>query len=380
MASVDKILIGSPTYKTVVGNVTRIHKVVVGTPLTTTVIGPYADIDNIVGLDTSGKTQGGTITYDSDTGTFVVGEDPIIEIDGKTYPSDSAHTNILIRRSGTQGEPVKLQQGELAYSFLSDPATDGFGNGGDRLYIAVGPNDPGTGLSSEIDVIGGTYFTNLLNHQQGTLTANSALLVDNNKRIDQLLADSATFLKLTSQEIYASSFIDTPVVQNDSLVLKGSTDNYITATNGAGVEIYYNNSIAFQSASLTGRTGLTPGLLLDQDRTLEVKGLSFLDSTTIDGDLTITKNLLVQGTTTSIETTELLIEDKRIIIGKGITDSVQANASGIAVGDSDMPIASITYVNNGIDSDCWEFNPGICAPDITVNELIFETIDCGTYA
>ena len=145
MASVDKILIGSPTYKTVVGNVTRIHKVVVGTPLTTTVIGPYADIDNIVGLDTSGKTQGGTITYDSDTGTFVVGEDPIIEIDGKTYPSDSAHTNILIRRSGTQGEPVKLQQGELAYSFLSDPATDGFGNGGDRLYIAVGPNDPGTG-------------------------------------------------------------------------------------------------------------------------------------------------------------------------------------------------------------------------------------------
>ena len=52
MASVDKILIGSPTYKTVVGNVTRIHKVVVGTPLSTVVIGPYADIDNIVGLDT----------------------------------------------------------------------------------------------------------------------------------------------------------------------------------------------------------------------------------------------------------------------------------------------------------------------------------------
>ena len=30
MASIDKILIGSPTYKTVVGNVTRVHKVVVG--------------------------------------------------------------------------------------------------------------------------------------------------------------------------------------------------------------------------------------------------------------------------------------------------------------------------------------------------------------
>jgi len=379
MTSIDKILIGSPTYKTVVGNVTRVHKVVVGTPLSTVVIGPYADIDNIVGLDTTGKSQGNVISYDSASGDFIVGASPDLDIDGKFYPSDSAHSNILIRRSGTQGEPVKLQQGELAYSFLADPSTNGFGNGGDRLYIAVGPNDS-AGLSTEIDVIGGTYFTNLLNHQQGTLTANSALLVGSDKRIDQLLADSASFLKLTSNEIYASSFVETPVVQNDSLVLKGSTDNYISATNGAGVEFYYNNNVAFETASLTGRNGLTPGILLGEDRTLEVNGLSFLDSTTIDGDLTITKNLLVQGTTTSIETTELLIEDKRIVIGKGITNPVDANQSGIAVGDSDNPIASITYVNNGVDSDCWLFSPGICAPDLTVDELIFEEIDCGTYA
>jgi hypothetical protein len=379
MASVDKILIGSPTYKTVVGNVTRIHKVVVGTPLSTVVIGPYADIDNIVGLDTTGKVDGGIISYDSDSGNFVVGENPLIEVDGKTYPSDSAHTNILIRRSGTQGEPVKLQQGEIAYSFLSDPATDGFGNGGDRLYIAIGENND-SGYSTEIDVIGGTYFTNLLNHQQGVLTPNSALLVDNNKRINEILADSATFLKLTSDEIYANNFVNTPIVQNDSLVLKGTTDNYIVATNGAGVEVYYNNNVTFQTASLTGRSGTTPGLLLGDDRTLQVGGLSFLDSTTIDGDLTITKNLVVQGETTSIETTELLIEDKRIVIANGVPNAVSANQSGIAVGDSSSPIASITYVNNGVDSECWEFNPGICAPKLVVDELRFEVVDCGTYA
>ncbi len=59
MASGSKILVGSPTYKTVVGNVTRIKKVVVGVPLSTVTIGPYADIDNIVGVDTTGKVDGG---------------------------------------------------------------------------------------------------------------------------------------------------------------------------------------------------------------------------------------------------------------------------------------------------------------------------------
>ena len=138
MASVDKILIGSPTYKTVVGNVTRVHKVVVGTPLSTVVIGPYADIDNIIGLDTSAKTEGGVITYDSDLETFYVNNELTIKVDGGIYPvgtsapfnPDSDYSNILIRRSGTAGEPTDLQ-----------PPPGHRGAGG-ALPGACGPGDP----------------------------------------------------------------------------------------------------------------------------------------------------------------------------------------------------------------------------------------------
>jgi hypothetical protein len=389
MASIDKILIGSPTYKQLVGNVTRVHKVVTGIPLTSVTIGPYADIDNIVGVDTTGKTEGSLLSYDSDTGNFSVSQAPTIEVDGKTYPSDSAHTNILIRRSGTQGEPLILQQGELAYSYLSDPSTNGFGNGGDRLYIAIGDNDV-DGNSTEIDVIGGTYFTNLMNHQQGLLKPNSALLTDANSRLDKLLADSAEFIKVTA----TNAFFDvttTPIIESPIISLRSNateTGLFFRAAGDSATKVFHQGGEVFQTQAFgdTGAPGNSKlvggqGLRLNFENNFLVnKGLTFLDSTFVTGDVEIVGNLEVIGTTTYLNTKELLIQDKRIVIARGVPNALAANNSGIAVGDSDTPIATITYKNNGVDSACWDFNPGICAPSITVTDLKFETIDCGIYS
>lgn len=386
---VDKILVGTPTYKVVVGNVTRIDKIVVGVPLTTVTIGPYADIDNIIGVDTTGKTEGSLLSYDSDTGNFSVSQAPTIEVDGKTYPSDSAHTNILIRRSGTQGEPVILQQGELAYSYLSDSSTNGFGNGGDRLYIAIGDNGV-DGNSTEIDVIGGTYFTNLMNHQQGLLKPNSALLTDDNSRLDKLLADSAYFLKVTSTEAFFD-ITTTPIIESPIISLRSDTSDaglFFRAAADSATKIFHQGGEVFRTQAF-GEAGAPTnselvngkGLRLNYGNSFFVnKGLTFLDSTFVTGDVEIVGNLEVTGTTTYLNTKELLIQDKRIVIARGVPNALAANNSGIAVGDSDTPIATITYKNNGVDSACWDFDPGICAPSITVTDLRFETIDCGIYS
>ena len=88
----------------------------------------------------------------------------------------------------------------------------------------------------------------------------------------------------------------------------------------------------------------------------------------------------VNGVTTYLNTSELLVTDKRIVIAKNIPTARDADQSGIAVGDSNTPIATITYVNNGIDSASWTFDPGIIAPYIKVDELTFDVIDCGKYA
>lgn len=396
MAGVDKILVGSPTYKQVIGNVTRVNKVVVGVPLSTVTIGPYADIDNIVGVDTSNKQDGGALVYDSASGNFVANREILTDVDGKTYPSDSAHTNILIRRSGTQGEPVTLQQGEIAYSFLADPSTDGFGNGGDRLYIATGPEDI-TGISTQIDVIGGKYFTQMLNHQHGVLTANSALIVDENKRINEFFVDSATFTNVRTDDLFVTdiTFTGSRIKAEEGKLtsLDGNTTYLDWGNVNDRIRVYGASSIgaisrlAFdtQTYSLGSRPISRPGGDVASVRipnALNVQGFTFLDSTEIAGDLDILGgNFNFEGLIGIIDVERLSIKDKRPVLGRNVPNKTQLDQAGIAWGDSDAPLAQITYNNNAnYDSATWVFDPGIEAPFIKTDRFEFTVIDCGTYA
>lgn len=96
----------------------------------------------------------------------------------------STSSIIRIKRSAVAGSPSVLAAGELAYSALPDNGS----NGGDRLYIGFGTETNGN--SAQRIVIGGQYFTDLLDHNLGTLTASSAILVDSNKKIDEILVDN----------------------------------------------------------------------------------------------------------------------------------------------------------------------------------------------
>jgi hypothetical protein len=93
---------------------------------------------------------------------------------------------IRIKRSSSSGSPGALAQGEMAYSFLAGTQS----NGGDRLYVGTGTETGG--VAANIEVIGGKYFTQMLDHVAGTLTANSAIIVDANSKIDLLNVDNIT--------------------------------------------------------------------------------------------------------------------------------------------------------------------------------------------
>lgn len=85
---------------------------------------------------------------------------------------------IKLKYSLTSNQPAddSLQVAEPAYSFVSD-----------RLYI--GKENNGV---VEAKLIGGQYFTDMMDHTRGTLTANSAILVDANKHIDEIIAGGLT--------------------------------------------------------------------------------------------------------------------------------------------------------------------------------------------
>ena len=95
-------------------------------------------------------------------------------------------TIIRIKRSTTAGDPSTLGDGELAYS----AADSGAVSGGGRLYIGIGAETAGDAASHL--VIGGQYFTDKLDHANGTLTASSAIITDADNKIDILNVDNIT--------------------------------------------------------------------------------------------------------------------------------------------------------------------------------------------
>lgn len=277
-----------------VGNRTLVSKITYGTPFRTAVISSSADIDAITGLVTSGTISGSLFIYDSDTETWR----PSVTlnkqvIDGRIYPSDSDRAQILIRRSGTQGDPLVLRTGELAYSYLSDSgsAADGFGVGGDRLFIGAGGDSSVDGIlqAERIDVIGGKYFTDLLNHRHGTLTASSAIIVDSNSNVNEFRTTSLFVDSANISGLYVS---DSALINN--LQVLGILS--VNDLNVAGDTIL-NSATISQTLNVLGAATFDSSV--DVLGNLTVSGISTFDSVSISGTVNITGEVSVDSKTLS---------------------------------------------------------------------------------
>ena len=86
-------------------------------------------------------------------------------------------TTIKIKRSTGTSAPSSLTAGELAYT----GGAGAQGGAGSRLFVG----NPADGNNL---IIGGKYFTDMLDHVHGTNTASSALIVDSNKKVNELLS------------------------------------------------------------------------------------------------------------------------------------------------------------------------------------------------
>lgn len=97
-------------------------------------------------------------------------------------------TKIQIKRTNTGALPSSLDQGEFVYIYDTSSTSVGAGNNGGRLFIG----DP-TSASNTPLKIGGEYYTDLMDHALGTLTADAALLVDADKKVDNFKVDNLDF-------------------------------------------------------------------------------------------------------------------------------------------------------------------------------------------
>ena len=164
-------------------------------------------------------------------------------------------TVIQIKRSSAATAPSTLKLGEVAYTY----GTGTQANSGDRLFIGEG-GVGGDGNANNVSVIGGQYFTDMLDHVAGTLTGSSALTADANLAIDQvIIGNSATVggtVKLNEGTNNGSAFIGlkapNAVTTTTTFTLPngdGSAGQFLK-TDGAG-------NLSFGAAGSGGSTGFS---------------------------------------------------------------------------------------------------------------------------
>jgi len=79
---------------------------------------------------------------------------------------------------------------------------------------------------------------------------------------------------------------------------------------------------------------------------------------TISGNLTITGDLLVQGATTTISTTDLAITDKVVIIANGTSSAAAADGSGFNVGTTGVTLTYSHGYTSWSSSESWNLAEG----------------------
>lgn len=209
-------------------------------------------------------------------------------------------TIIKIKNSGVSGSPSALATGELAYSYL----TGTLSNGGDRLFIGTGAEDPLTGAAANIEVIGGKYFTSRLDHTEGTLTASSAVIVDANSKIDIFNVDN---LRLDGNTLSSTN---------------ANGDINVTPNGTGDVNITTLGDVAISGANLTisGLLNHTGNIEatgnIHATGTLNIDGQSTLASVNVE-DLTATRVVYV-GTNG-----ELVDSADMVFTGSGATSQLQ---------------------------------------------------------
>ena len=352
-------------------------------------------------------------------------------------------TVIQIKRSSGTSAPSTLKLGELAYTH----GTGTQGNLGDRLFIGEGGTG-GDGNANNVTVIGGQYFVDQLDHVQGTLTASSAILVDSNKAIDELLIGNATatggtikfnegtdngahFIALKAPNSVGSSVTFTLpsadgsdgqalktdgsgglsfgdvsstltiaddssstaqiTLASDQLGIVGGTgidtsvddgNNTITiagsdaSTSAKGIASFSSDNFAVSSGAVTIKNGGvnndelagsianaklanstitvagdSGSTAIDLGDTLTVSGTANEIETSQSGDtltiglpdnIVVAGNLTVNGTTTTLSSTNTTIEDQFIELGNGRTGSASGDA-GIVIERGDDANAFIGY-------------------------------------
>ena len=243
-------------------------------------------------------------------------------------------TVIQIKRSSSTSAPGTLKLGELAYTY----GTGTQSNLGDRIFIGEGGVDS-NGDANNVSVIGGQYFTDMLDHVHGTLTGNSALTADANLAIDTInVGNSLTAggeVRFNEGTNNGTKFIGlkapNSVTQSKTFVLPDGdgTAGQFLKTDGSG---NLDFTTVNQFINLAGDTGTDQ---YNTSETLTFAGGPGLDTDVTDNNVEIQANSLTNAnlsgtagiTNANLANPQVLIGGQTIVLGAAATTDIDGLTS-----------------------------------------------------
>ena len=245
-------------------------------------------------------------------------------------------TIIKVKTSSGLGKPATAKIGELSYSY----AVGAYNTLGDKLFIGVGPID-GNGDASAQEVIGGKYFTNLLDHQPGVLTASSSIIVDANKAVDEIIVGNSTTvgggIKLNEGTNNGTDniIIKAPNTLSASYTLTlppddGTTGQFLK-TDGSGVLSFATVTTDFTITGDTGSDNFVTGETLDFEGNSQV--VTAVSANKVSFSIA----------NASIGTTQLT--DANVTNVKLANSTITLGSSTLTLGSTTTAVAGLTQVD-----------------------------------
>lgn len=206
-------------------------------------------------------------------------------------------STVLLKRSTSTSTVPTLRYGEIAVAI----STGTYNNSGGRLWIG---DQSGNSI-----VVGGRYFAELLDHEPGTINANSAIITDSDSKIDSL-------------DIIGN------LVVGGSVTVAGVTT--FSSSNGFNLD-----AIGITSNIISTKSGSGNILYLDP----------YPDGLNTEGTVIIKGNLQVDGSTTTINSSTVTVEES--ILALSDPSSVRTITSSVSAGSSVITLDSVSGINTG---------------------------------